>query len=597
MIILGIHDGHNASAALTIDGNLIYALAEERLSRKKHHYGFPSTAIDYLLKQANIKISDIDRIAMSTKTLPPSYFYTSRNEKFSISDYWMEQNEYWYPKLYEGKNPKYLEIFSKYVDLKNFPYDNSLIKDENDHEGMWKARIKHLKDKLKINSDIISVHDHHDCHAYYGYIANSQRLTESVLVYTMDGGGDGVNGTVSIGHPGKPLKFISRSSNCNIGRLYRYMTLLLGMRPADHEYKLMGLSAYNVGNFAKKAYEIFAETLQVDGLGFKYKSEVKDHFFHFKNKLEGERFDSIAYGIQKRTEELLTEWIYNGIKQTGIGNIVMSGGVSQNIKANKCIWQMSQVKQLFIPPGPGDESISIGAAYAESIKQGHDINHIKPLSTAYFGLSYDELYISNVIKNIDNKNWIVRKVTSDEIAALLAKGDIVAHFGLNNGEFGARALGSRSIIADPRRADIIHHINKLVKVRDFWMPFAPSILEEREKDYIINPKKIDARFMAIGFDSTALAQEHLPAGLHPFDRTARPQIVNKNTNAKYYEIIKAFEKLTGVGALLNTSFNIHGEPIVGTPEQAIDTFERCGLHHLVLGTWIISKAKTDNFGN
>ena len=155
-------------------------------------------------------------------------------------------------------------------------------------------------------------------------------------------------------------------------------------------------------------------------------------------------------------------------------------------------------------------------------------------------------------------------------------------------EFGARALGNRSIIADPRRPDVIHHINKLVKMRDFWMPFAPSILAERENDYMINPKGIDARFMAIGFDSTDLAKNHLPAGLHPFDRSARPQIVHKNDNPKYHSLIKAFEKITGVGALMNTSFNIHGEPIVGTPEHAIDTFDDVD-YHLLIGDWLISK--------
>ena len=121
------------------------------------------------------------------------------------------------------------------------------------------------------------------------------------------------------------------------------------------------------------------------------------------------------------------------------------------------------------------------------------------------------------------------------------------------------------------------------------MPFAPSTLAEHEKDYMINPKGIDSRYMAIGFDTTPLAREHMPAGLHPFDRSARPQIVRKEDNPNYHVIIKAFETLTGVGAVLNTSFNIHGEPIVGTPEQAIDTFSRCGLHHLLLGSWLISK--------
>ena len=165
----------------------------------------------------------------------------------------------------------------------------------------------------------------------------------------------------------------------------------------------------------------------------------------------------------------------------------------------------------------------------------------------------------------------------------------MARFGADNMEFGARALGNRSILADPRNSDVIHHINKLVKMRDFWMPFAPSILSEREEDYIINPKKIKSRYMAIGFDSTDLAKEHISAGLHPFDKTARPQIVYKEDNPNYHALIKSFEKLTGVGALMNTSFNIHGEPIVGTPEDAIDTFLRSGIHHLILGEWLISK--------
>ena len=188
-------------------------------------------------------------------------------------------------------------------------------------------------------------------------------------------------------------------------------------------------------------------------------------------------------------------------------------------------------------------------------------------------------------------NYRIQKASDNKVAELIAKGDVVARFGDGKMEFGARALGNRSILADPRKPDVIHHINKLVKMRDFWMPFAPSILAEREKDYIVNPKNIDSRFMAVGFDSTTIAKDHIPAGLHPFDRTARPQIVHKSDNPSYHSLIKAFEKITGVGALMNTSFNIHGESIVGTPHDAIDTFLRCGLDHLFIGSWLISKTK------
>lgn len=589
MIVLGIHDGHNASATLLANGEIVASLAEERLTRAKHEYGFPENAIQAVLTEAGLTISDVDHIAMATATLPPAYYRTSRNSKFSIADYWKEQKEYWYPKLYEGKDPKYTEVFSKHVNPADFPYDDSLIKDEKDHEGMMKARLKLLTSKLGVSEDIVSVYDHHDCHAQYGYLSSPYRLDQDVLVYTMDGGGDGKNGTVSIGRKGQPLEVISESSNCNIGRIYRYITLLLGMRPADHEYKLMGLAAYTDKKYAEAAYNVFAETLQVDGLGFSYNVQPKDHFFYFKERLEGLRFDSIAYGLQLRTEELLTEWIKNGIAQTGIGNVIMSGGVAQNIKANQKIWELDGLEQLFIPPGPGDESISIGAAFAGAVNNGVPVDQIQPIPNAFFGPSFTEDEVTDAIEAADTDGWTVKKVTAEEVGEVLAGGNVIARFGREKSEFGARALGNRSIIADPRRSDVIHHINKLVKMRDFWMPFAPSILAEREEDYIINPKKIDGRFMAVGFDSTPLAQDHLPAGLHPFDRSSRPQVVRKEDNPGYHAIISAFEKKTGVGAVMNTSFNIHGEPIVGTPAQAIDTFRRCGLQYLLLGDWLIAK--------
>ena len=587
MIILGINDGHNSSACLIIDGKLTCSIAEERLSREKNHFGFPSQAINCVLEYSGITIKDVDKIAMSSKHFIPAYYYVSRNSRITIEDYWKEQTDYWYPKLIENKNPKYLDVLSHRVNRDEFPYDESLIKNESDSEGMWLARVKHLSETLGVDKTIISHHDHHMCHAYYGYMT-SQLRNKPLLVYTMDGFGDGANGTVSIGQPGKPLQEISRSSNCNIGRMYRYATLLLGMRPAEHEYKLMGLAAYNSHKYGAKAYDIYAETLQVDGLGFKYKKQIKDHFFYFKDKLQGQRFDAIAYGIQKKCENILTEWIANGIKETGINNIIMSGGVAQNIKANKLIAELNELQSLFIPPGPGDESISIGAAYLAQIENNKKSN-IKHPKNGYFGPSFNNNQIKEEIDKSINDEYMVQKTTPADVARLIAEGDVVARFAKEKMEFGARALGNRSILADPRRPDVIHHINKLVKMRDFWMPFAPSIISEREKDYMINPKKIDTRFMAVGFDSTKLAKEHIPAGLHPFDRTARPQIVHKDDNPSYHLLIKEFEKLTKVGALMNTSFNIHGEPIVCSPFDAISTFKRCGLHHLYIGDWLVSK--------
>ncbi len=587
MIILGVWDGTPSSASLVIDGKLVGAISEERLSRNKNEYGFPEKSINLLLHSNGLDIKDIDRVSMST-SLSPRYFYTSRNANFSVKDYWREQNEYWYKNFYENKSPKYLEIFKDKIDLSKFPYDQNLIKNENDVNGMWKARKKYVCQKLLISEDQISIYDHHTCHAYYGYIMSPNRDQES-LIFTMDGNGDNTNGTISIGGINKELKFISRSSNFNLGRIYRYITLLLGMKPADHEYKVMGLAAYNSEKYGKEAYEVFKDTLQVDGLKFKYKKTLKDHFFYFKEKLEGQRFDAIAYGLQRYTEEILTEWISNGINHTGINNVIMSGGVAQNIKANKCISEIENLENLFIPPGPGDESISIGSAFLEYIKKGGELKNISNNHHAYISPGFSKKDIEDAISKFDNSKYLIKTVSNKHVANLLAEGHIVARFAMDSSEFGARALGNRSILADPRNQETITHINKLVKMRDFWMPFAPSIIEERVKDYLINPKCIDSRFMAIGFASTRLAKEHLSAGLHPFDRTMRPQIVRSCENPDFHELISEFEKITNVGGLLNTSFNIHGEPIVGTPFDAIDTLNRCGLKHLYIGNLLISK--------
>ena len=389
MVILGVWDGTPASAALVVDGKLVCAVAEERLSRVKNAYGYPENAINAVLRAANLEVKDIDRVAMSTKSLLPMYFYTQRNAKFSVKDYWKEQNDYWFPRLYKGENPSYLDIFRDKIDTASFPYDEKLISNERDAEGMWKARLAHVCASLNVHENQVTFFDHHACHAYYGFLLSPNKDVET-MVFTMDGHGDNTNGTVSISKSPSKLKVLSRSSNFNLGRMYRYATLLLGMKPADHEYKLMGLAAYNKEEFGRKAYEIYSDTFKVDGLEFKYNKEIKDNFFHFKQLLEGERFDAIAYGIQRFAEETLVSWIKNGIEQTGIRNIVMSGGVAQNIKANKLIFEQTGLSTLFIPPGPGDESLSVGAAFMEMLK--HTPKHREPFQqpNAYFSLSFDE---------------------------------------------------------------------------------------------------------------------------------------------------------------------------------------------------------------
>ena len=588
MIILGINDGHHASAAILVDGVLKAALSEERFTRRKGEHGYPRQAISACLRITGLTAQDIDKVAIATRDLPPIYFMIRRDSDFGVGDYWREQFEYWHPKLYEKKNVNYLEVFKDKIDPNGFEYDQSLLKDVFDQEGMQKARIKFASEDLNLSEDCFSFYDHHACHAYYGLLAVPDKR-RPYIVFTADGFGDGANGSVwSYTDSGRP-ELLCQTDKCHIGRMYRYATLLLGMKPAEHEFKVMGLAPYANERYGQAAYQVYADTLQVDGLDFTYKIQPPDNFFYFREKLGGARFDAIAYGIQRRTEELVTEWVSNGVNQTGFSDIIFSGGVAQNIKANKCVWELPSVNSLFVPPGPHDESLSIGASYMAFMET--DLPDAGPMgfSNAYLGTCYSDEEIGAHLSKYDHQSgYTYRRASEEDVAALLADNEVVARV---NGrmEFGARALGARSINANPSNKNVVKQINDLVKVRDFWMPFAPSILEERVSDYIVNPKGIDSRYMTVGFDSTPLAQAEIPAALHPYDYTARPNVVRQSDNPSYHALIRAFEKKTGIGALLNTSYNLHGEPVVESPKDATSTFERCGLRHLSIGGWLLSK--------
>jgi carbamoyltransferase len=595
MVILGIHDGHGASAALLIDGKLVAAIAEDRPTRQTTRSGFPFRSIEQCLALGGITAQDVDHVALATFALPPKYFLVPR-ETFSIADFWREQNEFWGPRIRGEGKPAYLDVFKDRIARDRFIYDDSLFENEEDTKGMLEARLRHLEAFFGLTRAQISVHDHHTCHAYYSFMIHPQRLEKDLLVHTMDGAGDGANGTVWKAKRGEPLIELSRSSMCNIGRMYRYATLLLGMKQFEHAFKTMGMAPYANPKYGKAAYDVYAETLQVDGLGFKYKVKPADNFFHFKEKLEGMRFDGIAWGIQTRTEELLSEWILNGVHASGYKDVALSGGVAMNIKANKVIWELDEVDSLFVPPGAGDESLCIGAAVkaaADNPQCGAErIDRMEPFDTPYLGPSFTAEEVKRRLDDITlPEGCSVRRSSDDELAGILASGEVISRF-CGRAEFGQRALGNRSILADPRPRKVVQTINEMIKQRDFWMPFASSVLAERADDYIINPKKISGRFMTIAFDSTAAGAQAMPGALHPYDGTSRPHIVEKSINPGYHSLISAFEKKSGVGALLNTSFNLHGEPIVATPEDAISTFARSGLQHVLIEGWLVSKPKT-----
>jgi carbamoyltransferase len=261
-----------------------------------------------------------------------------------------------------------------------------------------------------------------------------------------------------------------------------------------------------------------------------------------------------------------------------------------------CIADLPEVETLAICPSPGDDSTAIGAAYwgyeQECRRQGVHFEP-EPLKNLYLGREYSSCEIEKSIERFRSNGPTCDVERTDQIARriaeLLAAGKIVARFA-GRMEFGARALGNRSLLANPSDPRSVGVLNRQIKSRDFWMPFAGTILSERELDYLDNPKSLPAPYMVLTFTTTGRARVELQSAMHPADHTMRPQVLDEGTNPSYYAVIKHFEALTGIGGVLNTSFNLHGEPIVCSPQDALDTFSRSGLQYLALGDFLISKS-------
>ncbi len=580
MHILGVNQGHNATACLLTKGKIVNCVSEERFSRIKNHYGFPKNSINFILSNNNLSVGDIDYFVIDNA-------YPFREKGFSQSSKLLQQ---YTNKSFKNKIKTFFaNVFPNY-----YPKLYDLISNINTPKSKFQENsIKNFSLILGIPKEKIILADHHKLHAFSTCF--NLPKNKKTLIFTLDGEGSDLSASVNIWN-GKNLQTISKTSKYDsLGYIYSLGTIFLGMKPLEHEFKVMGLAPYSKEVHTKKVYKKLRKLFYIDdSLVFhcKYPSMFIDYYF--KKEFSFVRFDNFAAAIQKLTEELILEWIKKAVKKTRINDIALSGGVFMNVKVNQRISELKEIDKLFIMPSAGDESNAIRACfygYHIFCNKNNKNFDFKPLKHLYLGPNYDNSYIENMIKkeNLD-KEYIIKKLknTNSKIAKLLAKGKIVGRcFG--NTEWGARALGNRSILANPNNKDTIKILNELIKDRDFWMPFTPSILDIFEKDYVKNPKKISAPYMALTFDSTKKAQKDIPAAMHPYDFTIRPQIVTKNYNSDYYEIIKKFSELTKIGAVLNTSFNLHGEPNILTPEDAIHTFKNSGLNYVVIGDYLFIK--------
>jgi carbamoyltransferase len=559
--VLGINDGHNAGAALVRDGAVLAAIQEERIRNIKNYSGTPTESIKAVFDIAGAAPGDVALIAIVSLNrvyapLAEMPFRVRLFEKLS-------------PFLHSHAFSKYyVKVLHKFRPMKNLRRTFSEM-------GL-------------LDKETVFI-EHHSAHAALAYYQSP--FSGETVALTLDGAGDGLSSTVNICMDSGIERVASSTYYDSPGNsFYSEITAYLGMKRWEHEYKIMGLAPYGKAEYCIKEMESIIRVNPRNPLEFQNTINACGTQIQGKlhKMLAGHRFDNIAAAAQLHFEGLMKKWVMNVVRKTGINRIACSGGSFLNVKANKVIREMEEVEDVFFTPICDDGGTPVGAAlegyhrYCE--RDGIKAKRI-PIGNLYWGREFGEGDVREALerRGMSNKAEYFEDIES-EIAKLLCKGKIVARFN-GRDEFGPRALGNRSILGDPKNLGIIGRLNRAIKMRDFWMPFAPSILESRMKDYMVGARP--ARYMVEAFGTTEKAEEII-AGLHPYDRTARPQTVN-DWNPDYRRILEEFEARTGVGGVLNTSFNLHGWPIVGSPETALDTFEKSGLDALAIGNYLILK--------
>lgn len=568
-IVLGIHVGHDSGAALIQNGKILAAISEERIRNIKHYSGTPTKSILEVLNIGKIHPSQVTTIAIAG--LKTQIHKTTKFSNLLLSDVFLDWSS----------------LNSNSKGLKHFVSHNS-------HLNILEEVKKSITD-AGINIKEIVFVDHHLAHAASAYYLSPWNFNQEVLVFTADGAGDGISSTISTGHRGEisRLKDATSTYYDSVGLiLYSNITTFLGMDGDFDHYKVMGLAPYGK---SEKCIDIMKNMIDIDKANpLKFTNLIGPHGIPsqaiLRRILSDQRFDNIAAACQSWFEKLITDWIRAGIKKTGIRKIACAGGDFMNVKTNKLILEMDEVDELFVCPASGDEGLAVGAAlqanFELSIQDGN-ICSKTPLKDLYFGTSFSNEQIKKTLKEKDllSEAQYIDDIDC-EIGELLSKEDnIIARFS-GQMEWGPRGLGNRSILANASNLEITRKLNHAIKMRDFWMPFGPSILQDRIDDYLINGKY--SPHMIIAFDTTNNRKD-ITAAIHPFDLTCRPQTVSTKENSGYTNVLKSFESKTGIGGILNTSFNLHGFPIVFNPETAISTFKNSALDYLAVGNYLLKK--------
>lgn len=557
MNILGISALDTDSTATLIQGERItFSAGEERYSRIKQHAGFPHNSVENILNQSHLRPEDIDIVAYP--------FYPWYSEALMISKGFLQNVVY---NTFQDDLPK-----SKFYHFAY--YARFCLQSFRNHKKYNKELFRSLQ-KLGLDKKLTRV-EHHLAHAASAFYTSG---FDEALIVTIDAYGSELAGSISLGSPTGIRRIHNIKYPHSMGLFYSQVTEALGFRPTRHEGKIVGLAAFGDPNVLfDKVYGRFDESdssyRYISGMNMKYSRKLAKRYSR----------EDIAAAYQTVLEKILANMVAKYINRYHQKNIVLAGGVTANVKLNQRIFEIDGIENIFIHPNMGDGGTGAGAAlYCASELNGK----MKPykLKDVYFGPSFAYDDIQTVLGK-ECLGYEYCEEIEKEIANLLLQGKVVARF---NGamEYGPRALGNRSVLYHAKDPSVNDWLNKRLGRTEF-MPFAPATLYEyREKCYKnIKGAEYAAKFMTITFDCTDYMKEVSPAAVH-IDGTARPQLVDENVNPSFYKIIKEYHTLTGIPSIINTSFNMHEEPIVCTPFDAIRAFKLGKLEYLAIGNYMV----------
>ncbi len=557
MLTLGINCSqmHDSSACIVRDGELLFAVAEERISRTKHDSSFPKLAIQACLDFARVSASQIDEVCFGWQTAGSVFRHDL--------------------KLYgTGNWPiSYLNVLNSSRYFLSMWHQESGAAPFRRMFGAGKARFRYV--------------DHHLAHAISAYAYSG---FDDAAVVVMDGRGAWEATSIWHGHAGRLDHVLTLNWPDSLGLFYAQFTGFLGFVPNSDEWKVMGLAPYGRPGIDLRPfinpddapYRVHIRTLVGDGAGYSHFASLLGAPREAESDIS-DQHKNIAFAVQDACEAAMMSVVKMALEKTGSKNLCLAGGVALNSKGNGKIVASGTVDKIFVQPAASDDGVALGASLAPYL-DGNGRLPNQAMRHGYWGPSFDDDAIEKALLTCKIRHTKLSDPAATA-AQFLSEGKILGWF-QGRMEFGPRALGSRSILADPRDPEMNAKVNNAVKFREWWRPFAPSFKKEAAPEYL--ESAYDSPFMILTAQVRPEKRSVIPSVTH-VDGSARPQTVERETNPLYYRLIDQFGKITGVPVVMNTSFNLRGEAIVHTPTDALRTFFSSGMDALVIGSFLVEK--------